>query len=127
MKKVFIFIVVLLSACSQLSSEEQLFVGKWSWNYEQEGFGESGFLKLTKDGKYSYLIESWNPTEKLSESFSDEVYDWSLKDGSLCLSRGSNEPDICKWTFSVDPSREPTLEFKGVFVKANIKATNNSQ
>jgi hypothetical protein len=125
MKTVVIVLIILISACSKLSSDEQLFVGKWSWNYEQEGVGESGFLKLTNKGKYSYLIESWSPTERLSESSLDELHGWLFKDGSICLSRESKNFNICQWSYNVSANGEPELFFKGNLLQGNIKASRS--
>ena len=125
MKIVITVLIILVFACSKLSSDEQFFVGKWSWNFEQQGFGESGFLKLKDDGKYSYLIESWNPTEKLSESSPTEMYGWLLKDGSLCLSRESKSFNMCQWSYNINVNGEPILFFKGNVLQKKIKASKS--
>jgi hypothetical protein len=125
MNKILIFFVILLSACSKLTNNEQLFVGKWSWNYEVEGFGESGFLNLKSTGEFSYLIESWNPTEELTESSPDEMHRWLLKDGDLCLSRASRDFVICRWQYNVTANGQPELFFKGSIIKGNIKASKS--
>jgi len=128
MKNVLIVLVVLLCACSEKSEVEKRYIGKWSWDVSKNGYREAGYLDLRKDGKYTYSISSWNPSEKLSETFEDHVYEWYLKDGKVCLKRGQNESgfgDKCWWNAVVELSGNPSIEFDGVFLTGRIKATKN--
>ncbi len=95
MKILFLILLISISSCSKVDNEYKSLIGHWTWHVEDQGFGESGFVKLNKDKTYTYLIESWNPTEKLALDFTENNMNyWHINNESICFSNSKNIDSI---------------------------------
>ena len=126
MRTIYIILVLLLASCERVTNEEQQLVGRWTWHLEDDGFGETGYLELRKDRTYSYLIESWNSTEKSSFSAPDVHYGWRVTDNHVCIARNFNnnrvEKEDCIWRIETDNTGSINLVIQGAVIRREIKA-----
>ena len=130
------FIILLLSACTDLSNVEKSLVGYWKWELIEGDFKESGFLDLRKDRTLAYKINHKNLTETLSEERSHSSMNyWRVNDGFLCIANewegGSlfNEVKVkketCRWSINHDAKNNLYLEIDGGFINSKIMVTKS--
>ena len=80
-----LIIALLLVGCSDLTNEEQKYVGFWKWDIEKNKFGASGYIDLKPNRDYSYSTVTWNPSERLEFSRDELNFGWRISNGYVCL------------------------------------------
>ncbi|MGH1540027.1 MAG: hypothetical protein ACRBHB_06375 [Arenicella sp.] len=130
MRYLIVSIMLVVSACSNLTETERRFVGNWSWYIENDGYEDSGYLRLEKDGTYTFVIKFKNPTETIENRFEENShFKWYLTDDKVCLSLGEKTSPVCDWSFSFDKSGNPILSFSGIngIVTLNHSSFNSTK
>ena len=138
MKIFSIIMLLLLSACSDLSGIEERVVGYWEWKLINGGVSESGFLDLRSDRSYAFQIDHKSAAELLSEKFShSELSYWRIKEGKVCTaSEWSGDsiflkPEIsqekCRWNIEVASDGKLYLEMDSEFINSKVNLTRSAK
>ena len=118
-------IFILTQGCLSINSKQLDYVGHWEWQSEKDGYSDSGYLELRRDGKYRYQIKLKNQTELITQESQTLVHDWYISDGSVCLEGIKKDGDLCIWEIAEDGSGEDHLIYKSEFLREDIPLTRS--